>query len=119
MEAEQTATLAPATDAATKKTATKRRPSKKAKTAKKRAKKSLTTRSNKAGGKMPEHRNKKAEVIALMKRPKGATLGEIMALTGWQTHTVRGFISILGKKGGEQVESSKNTAGERTYKLAR
>lgn len=42
--------------------------------------------------------NKKAEVIALMKRAKGAKLAEIVKATGWQAHTVRGFISILRKK---------------------
>ena len=52
-----------------------------------------------------------------MKRAKGATLAEIMAATKWQAHTVRGFVSILGSKGGEKIESSKNAAGERTYKL--
>ncbi len=33
--------------------------------------------------------NKKGEVIAMMKRAKGATLGEIMEATQWQKHTVR------------------------------
>ena len=45
-----------------------------------------------------ERSNKKAEVIALMKRAKGATLGEIVEATGWQKHTVRGFVSTLGSK---------------------
>jgi uncharacterized protein DUF3489 len=63
--------------------------------------------------------NKKAEVIAMMKRAKGATLGEIMKATDWQPHTVRGFVSILGSKGGEKIESSKNAAGERTYKIGK
>jgi|ERR1700693_6154629 len=63
--------------------------------------------------------NKKAEVIALMKRTKGATLAEIMAATEWQAHAVRGFVSILGSKGGEEIESSKNAAGERTYKIGK
>ncbi len=63
--------------------------------------------------------NKKAEVIALMKRAKGATLAEIMAATEWQAHTVRGFVSILGSKGGEKIDSSKNSAGERTYKIGK
>jgi Protein of unknown function (DUF3489) len=58
-------------------------------------------------------------VIAMMKCARGATLAEIMAATKWQAHTVRGFVSILGSKGGEQVESSKNAAGERVYKIAR
>ena len=61
--------------------------------------------------------NKKAEVIALMKCAKGATLAEIMAATKWQAHTVRGFVSILGSKGGEKIESSKSADGERTYKI--
>ena len=60
---------------------------------------------------------KKAEVIAMMKRAKGATLAEIMKETGWQAHTVRGFVSILGSKGGEKIESSKNAEGNRTYKI--
>jgi hypothetical protein len=63
--------------------------------------------------------NKKAEVIEMMKRAKGATLAEIMKTTGWQPHTVRGFVSILGRKGGEKIESSKNAAGERTYKIGK
>jgi hypothetical protein len=63
--------------------------------------------------------NKKAEVMAMMKRAKGATLPEIMKATGWQAHTVRGFVSILGSKGGEKIESSKNAAGERTYKIGK
>src|SRR5579863_255369 len=61
--------------------------------------------------------NKKAEVIAMMKRAKGATLAEIMKATGWQQHTVRGFVSILGSKGGEKIESSKNADGERSYRI--
>ncbi len=66
-----------------------------------------------------ERSNKKADVIAMMKRAKGVTLAEIMEATGWQKHTVRGFVSILGSKGGETIESSKNAAGERTYRIAK
>ena len=66
-----------------------------------------------------EARPKKDEVIGLMKRSRGATLAEIMAATGWQKHTVRGFVSILGSKGGQKVESSKNLAGERAYRIAK
>ena len=64
-------------------------------------------------------RNKKAEVIAMLKRPKGATLAEIMEATHWQQHTVRGFVSLLGSQAGLAIESSKNAAGERTYKIAK
>jgi len=92
----------------------KRAPAKKAKSATKAA------RAKKQAGKPKADRaNKKAEVIALMKRAKGATLAEIMAATKWQAHTVRGFVSILGSKGGEKIDSSKNASGERTYKIAK
>ena len=73
----------------------------------------------KAAGKATERSNKKAEVIAMMKRAKGVTLEEIMQATGWQAHTVRGFVSILGSKGGEKIESSKSASGERTYRIAK
>lgn len=71
------------------------------------------------GDKASERSNKKAEVIAMMARAKGATLAEIIEATGWQKHTVRGFVSILGSKGGHSIESSKNAAGERTYKITK
>jgi hypothetical protein len=58
-------------------------------------------------------------VIAMMKRAKGVTLDEIIAATGWQKQTVRGFVSILGSKGGEKIESSKNAPGGRTYRIAK
>ena len=61
-----------------------------------------------------ERSNKKAEVIALMKRAKGTTLTEIMRATGWQAHTVRGFSVIRVKK--KKIESFKSADGERTYK---
>ena len=32
---------------------------------------------------------------------------------------MRGFVSILGSKGGEKVESAKNDVGERTYRIAK
>ena len=41
-----------------------------------------------------------------------------MTETDWQAHSVRGFISILGKKGVE-IESSKNDAGERVYRTTK
>ena len=94
-------------------TTSERKASKKAKPAKK------APAAKKPAGRASDRTNKKAEVIAMMKRAKGATLAEIMATTGWQRHTVRGFVSILGSKGGEKIESSKNTVGERTYKIVK
>jgi len=65
------------------------------------AKPAKKSRQPKAGAHAKARRaNKKAEVIELMRRAGGATLTEIMESTGWQRHTVRGFISLLGSKGG-------------------
>jgi hypothetical protein len=47
------------------------------------------------------------------------TLAQIREATGWQAHTVRGFVSILGSKGGEKIESFRSAAGERTYRIAK
>ena len=95
-----------------------KKPAKAAKPVKK-AKATKKAGPTKKGRDQGERSNKKAEVIAMMKRAKGATLAEIMEVTGWQAHTVRGFVSILGSKGGEAIESSKNTTGERTYRIAK
>jgi hypothetical protein len=59
--------------------------------------------------------SRRGAIVALISRPTGATLPEIMEATGWQKHSVRGMISILGRKGGLVIKSTKNTAGERTY----
>jgi len=49
----------------------------------------------------------KAKVIALLRRQGGATLDEIRTAIGWQKHTVRGFISILGSKHGFKLTSTR------------
>ena len=60
------------------------------------------------------------KVLDLLKRSGGVTLAEIMKATGWQPHSVRGFISgTLGKKMGLKVESVKGEDGERTYSIAK
>jgi hypothetical protein len=79
------------------------------------AKKVARARTN--GKQKSDRTNKKAEVIAMLKRSKGATLADIMAAMKWQSHTVRGFVSTLGSKGSEKIESSRSESGERTYRL--
>ena len=63
--------------------------------------------------------NKKAEVIGMMRRAKGASLAEIAEVTSWQRHTIRGFVSLLGSKGGLTIESTKNASGERSYRIVK
>ena len=64
--------------------------------------------------------SKTAKVLELVKRSGGATLKQLLKATGWQSHSVRGFLSgTLGKKMGLQIESSKTNDGERVYSLAK
>jgi hypothetical protein len=60
---------------------------------------------------------KAARVIALLKQPAGATLKAIMAMTGWQSHSVRGFITAhVSQKMNCRVQSFKR-GGERVYRI--
>jgi hypothetical protein len=63
--------------------------------------------------------SKTAAVLALLQRAKGATLTEIREATSWQAHSVRGFISTLGKKMGLKVTSTKRVDGARVYSVGR
>jgi hypothetical protein len=59
---------------------------------------------------------KTAKFLNLLKRSGGATSADLMRATGWQAHSVRGFISgVLGKKMGLRVASTKAEDGERRY----
>jgi len=63
--------------------------------------------------------SKQALLIAMLERPEGATIAQIVATTGWQPHTVRGAIAgALKKKLGLTITSEK-IEGERTYRIAR
>jgi uncharacterized protein DUF3489 len=67
----------------------------------------------------PRAESKGAKILEMIARATGATLAEIMKATDWQAHSVRGFISSAGKKRGVVIESAKNEAGERVYKIAK
>ena len=78
--------------------------------------------------KTPRNRDnsKQAQVIAMLRRPEGATIAQICEATGWQAHTVRGtFAGALKKKLGlnivsEKIEGPAGTpgAGQRLYRIA-
>jgi hypothetical protein len=62
--------------------------------------------------------SKTAKVLDLLKRPGGVTAKELMKATGWQPHSVRGFLSgTIGKKMGLTVTSTKDEDGERSYSI--
>jgi nucleoid-associated protein YgaU len=68
----------------------------------------------------PEARDgsRSAKILDLLKRPGGATSKDLQKATGWQPHSVRGFLSgTIGKKMGLAVTSTKGEDGERSYRL--
>jgi hypothetical protein len=84
---------------------------KKANTAAKSAKSRKKASSSRQG-------SKTAKFLDLLRRFGGATSADLMKATGWQAHSVRGFISgVLGRKMGLKVASTKVENGERRYSL--
>jgi hypothetical protein len=62
--------------------------------------------------------SKQDDVIAMLRRPEGATVDEVARTTGWQRHTVRGvFSGTLKKKLGLSLASAKEERG-RVYRIA-
>jgi len=53
----------------------------------------------------PRPASKSAAIIALLRRPDGASLDELVQLTGWQKHTARG--ALTGLKKGHTTERTK------------
>lgn len=61
---------------------------------------------------------KQATLIAMLQRPDGATVHQVMESTGWQAHTILGAISgAIKKKLGLNVVSEKSASGERAYRI--
>jgi len=62
--------------------------------------------------------SKQDAVIAMLRRPEGATVAEVAGATGWQRHTVRGvFSGTLKKKLGLTLASANEERG-RVYRIA-
>jgi hypothetical protein len=78
---------------------------------------SKTTRARIAGHQQTRANSKQARVLALLRGPSGATIATVMRSTGWQPHTVRGFLAaVVRKKLGLRLESEK-ADGERVYRI--
>jgi transposase len=66
----------------------------------------------------PRTDTKQAQLIAMLKRAKGASIEEIAEALGWQHHTVRGAIAgALKKKLGLDVVSEKDERRGRVYRI--
>ena len=67
---------------------------------------------------VPRKDTKQAQLIAMLRRAKGATIGEIVEALDWQSHPVRGAIAgALKKKLGLNVLSEKSERRGRIYKI--
>jgi hypothetical protein len=63
--------------------------------------------------------SKQARMIAMLKRPEGATVEQIAEAMHWRRHTVRGAMAgALKKKLGLTITSEKGDGGSRTYRIA-
>jgi hypothetical protein len=47
----------------------------------------------------PRTGTKHAAVLAMLRRPEGATVAQVVEATGWQPHTVRGYFAGLKRRG--------------------
>jgi hypothetical protein len=61
--------------------------------------------------------SKQDSVIAMLKSPAGATIDAMMKATGWQQHSVRGFLAGVLRKRLKLKLGSKKVDGKRVYRI--
>ena len=72
----------------------------------------------------PDHPNKadpgskQSRVIAMLHSPAGATIAAMMKATGWQQHSVRGFLAGVVRKRLKLKLGSKKVDSMRVYQIA-
>ena len=62
--------------------------------------------------------SKQARVIGMLRSPSGVTIAAIMEATGWQQHSVRGFLAGVVRKRLKLKLSSNKVDGNRVYQIA-
>jgi hypothetical protein len=68
--------------------------------------------------KKPDRASKQSQVITMLRSPTGATIAAMMKATGWQQHSVRGFLAGVVRKRLKLKLDSKLVDDERIYRLA-
>ncbi|MGH9207621.1 MAG: DUF3489 domain-containing protein, partial [Acidimicrobiales bacterium] len=64
------------------------------------------------------HQTKQARMIAMLRRPQGATIAQLGKALAWQPHTIRGAVSgALKKRLGLAISSVREERG-RVYRIA-
>ncbi len=61
--------------------------------------------------------SKQSHVIALLSSPVGTTIAGMMKATGWQQHSVRGFLAGVVRKKLKLKLNSKKIDGTRVYRI--
>src|SRR4051812_49642399 len=61
---------------------------------------------------------KQSRIVAMLQSPAGATVGAMMKATGWQQHSVRGFLAGVVRKRLKLKLGSKKVDGERVYQVS-
>ena len=61
--------------------------------------------------------SKQSRVIAMLQSPAGTTIAAMMQATGWQQHSVRGFLAGVVRKRLKLKLSSKKVDGTRVYRI--
>lgn len=73
-------------------------------------------KAGKANSKAPETKLQRLE--AMLRRPEGATIGQLSKALAWQAHSIRGAMSgTLKKKQGLAVTASKADGQDRVYRI--
>jgi Protein of unknown function (DUF3489) len=68
--------------------------------------------------KKPDRTSKQSQVIAMLHSPTGATIAAMMKTTGWQQHSVRGFLAGVVHKRLKMKLESKLVDDKRVYRIA-
>jgi Protein of unknown function (DUF3489) len=68
-------------------------------------------------GEQADPGSKQSRVIAMLRSPAGATIAAMMEATGWQQHSVRGFLAGVVRKRLKLKLGSKKVEGTRVYRV--
>ena len=63
--------------------------------------------------------SKQSRVIAMLQSPAGATIAAVMKATGWQPHSVRGFLAGVVRKRLKLELGSTKVDGTRVYRITK
>ncbi|MBZ0216629.1 MAG: DUF3489 domain-containing protein [Fimbriimonadaceae bacterium] len=79
----------------------------------------LKPTASKSARKTPRSKPAKGDkILTLLRRPKGTSLAELAVATGWQEHSLRGFLSGTVKKRLKlEISSEKDRKGVRRYRI--